>query len=299
MGSRSGSPLPLHRQNLSCSLNSLAIFGPGLIGGSLLLAWREKFPQCHLQVWGRNSSSFAALRPWLETQPEGSVSLCLEAAEAVQGAEGVVLCTPVENMAELMREASPHLAANAWVTDAGSVKSSVVEDLEALLGGRFVGAHPMAGSEKSGFAAARADLFQGSLCFLTPTPQSEQKAVDAVRDFWQAAGCRTETISPAQHDQVMARVSHLPHAVAALLCLVPQENDFALAGPGFRDTTRVAAGSPALWTGILQNNRAALLESLTALQKELSTLREALEKKDAAAVLALLDQAAINRNLLP
>jgi prephenate dehydrogenase len=157
----------------------------------------------------------------------------------------------------------------------------------------------MAGSEKSGFAAARPDLFENSLCFVTPGGDASAEAVASVTRLWQAVGCRVENISPEEHDRVMARVSHLPHALAALLCLVPREGDFALAGPGFRDTTRVATGSPALWTGILLANRDALLDSLDDLEKVISALRGALTDGEQNTLLDLLHRAAKNRNLLP
>jgi prephenate dehydrogenase len=291
--------LPLHRQNLFGSLKSLAIFGPGLIGGSLLQALRERFPQGRFQVWGRHNDSFLSLHPWVSAQPEGSVVLHTEVRDAVRGVEGMILCTPVECMEDLLRQAAPHLPPDAWVTDAGSVKQTVVSALAPLLPGRFVGAHPMAGSEKSGFAAARPDLFENSLCFVTPGADASAEAVAAVTRLWQAVGCRVENISPEEHDRVMARVSHLPHALAALLCLVPREGDFALAGPGFRDTTRVATGSPALWTGILLANRDALLDSLDDLEKVISALRGALTDGEQNTLLDLLHRAAKNRNLLP
>jgi prephenate dehydrogenase len=173
-----------------------------------------------------------------------------------------------------------------------------VESLEAQLGGRFIGAHPMAGSEQSGIQAARADLFDGAACIITPTPRSEPQALEAIRMFWKRTGCLLQEISPQEHDRLIAQISHLPHALAAALVnssaslgdLVSQ-----LAGNGYRDTTRIAAGPADLWTEILLGNRANVVSAINEVSRSLDALRAALEKNDRPAVEEFLTLASARR----
>jgi prephenate dehydrogenase len=197
-------------------------------------------------------------------------------------------------MADLAKTLAPLLAPGAVVTDAGSVKGPVVAELEVLLGGRFVGAHPMAGSEKSGIEAARADLFEGALCILTPTDRTHPAALEAVRSLWSSVGCRLTEKDPAVHDRAVGRVSHLPHAVAAVLVHAVEAGGAdigRLAGGGYRDTTRIAAGSAAMWSEIFLENRPALLEALEDFSGSLEALRAILRSNDAAALEEFLTRA--------
>lgn len=263
----------MDEQDLFSALRAVAILGPGLIGGSLGLALQERCPGLRLRVWSRPSSAPRAATVF----PEVTSDPC----EAVEGAEVVVLCTPVGAMAGLARAFVSSLSEDAVVTDAASVKGSVNRLLGGFLGARFVGAHPMAGSEKSGLDAATADLFQGATCLLTPSKTSSQEAVARVDTFWREVGCKTLTLDAEVHDRLVARASHLPHAVAcALARAVTGQCPEALSvtGPGYRDTTRVAAGPPALWAEIFMENRSEVLaaveefgSALTSFQKILAT----------------------------
>jgi len=213
----------------------------------------------------------------------------------------VVLCLPVEHLEKVAAEIKDVLPRDAWVTDVGSVKKSVVETLEKLFGrgGSFVGSHPMCGSEEAGLQAARTDLYQGALCVITPTSHSNPQAVRAVSALWQTVGARTIEMEPAEHDRAAAIVSHVPHVAAALLVeLVRAEKPSfrELCAGGFRDTTRIASGSPDLWAGILSSNRAEVLAALRKLTAAATRLEGALQSNDTDALRAFLAQAAQHRS---
>jgi prephenate dehydrogenase len=188
-------------------------------------------------------------------------------------------------MEGVIREALPALGTKTLVTDVGSVKGTVVRVLGPLLEGKalFVGSHPMAGSEKTGLDAARADLFQGSVCIVTPEPATSPEAVTKASLFWEKLGCRVRQLDPVVHDQVCARISHVPHvAAAALVNAVAQRcpEAFGFSGPGFRDTTRVAGGAPSMWTEILLSNREAVSQGLRALVDQLEEVIALLEQNE-------------------
>ena len=223
-------------------------------------------------------------------------------AEAVRSASLCVLCTPIGSMPELAERMAPHLSADVVVTDAGSAKGTVVRQLEAILGDRFIGSHPMAGSEKSGLDAARADLFQDAVCILTPTHTTAPDTLRQARELWSAVGCRTVEMSPQAHDDAIARVSHLPHAVAAALVNAVSQSHpgaEALAGGGYRDTTRIAAGSPALWKEIFLENKESLLAGLDDFTATLADFKRMILAHDAPALEDFLTRAQDARTRLP
>ena len=255
-------------------MNRIAILGPGLIGGSIALALRRGGGS-HVTLWARRPEAVADV----------IVAGCADAATAdlaaaVKDADLVVLCVPVGAMPGLAAALAPAIRSDCVVTDVGSVKGPVVAELRPIFRGRrFVGSHPMAGSEHTGLAAARADLFDGTTCIVTPEPDTDAAALDAVRDFWKSIGCRVIDLPAAEHDECVALVSHLPHLLAAtLMNTVAQKNEhaFRVVGPGFRDTTRVAAGPPAMWREILRENSAAVLPAIDALIAKLSDFRQTL-----------------------
>jgi prephenate dehydrogenase len=177
------------------------------------------------------------------------------------------------------------------VTDAGSVKSGVVAECEAILGARFVGAHPIAGSDRTGIDAAQADLYQDATCVLTPTPQTDPAALETIRHLWKSAGCHIVEMSAEAHDAALARTSHLPHAAAAALAAIIAQQVAGwekLVGGGYRDSTRIALGNPDLWTGILMANRREISTSIAEFAEILQNIRSALEAGDGEAVRALL-----------
>lgn len=276
----------MHKTLSINSLDQLTIVGVGLLGGSIGLALRAAgFTGRRVGVGHRSVS----LQKALECDAVDAVTK--NVADGVAGSQLVILCTPIAQMESLMTQMVPALEKGAYVTDVASTKAQVVELAERILPDwvRFVGSHPMAGSEKTGVDFARADLFQLATCILTPTARSKPAVVRGMRKLWEAMGCNTVVVSPQQHDKLLARVSHLPHAVAAALVgLAADEAAIDLAGPGFADTTRIASGNAAMWTDIFRTNRSAMLEATDKLIAELTAFRQRLDRDDAEAILKWL-----------
>jgi prephenate dehydrogenase len=273
----------------------LSVIGVGLLGASIGLAVKDAGMSCRVVGYGHRKATVETARG-MGAIDEAAGSL----AEAVRGADLVILATPVGTFQNILSEIAPHLDPNAVVTDVGSTKRSVVEMGERLLTGRarFVGCHPMAGSEKRGPTVARADLYRGAVCIVTPTPQTDPAAMQAVERFWTALGMRITRIDPATHDRLLARVSHLPHAVAAALVRAQDPAGLPLAGKGFHDATRIAAGDAGLWRDIFLDNRDELRASLAELRKELETFESLLDPQHADALTAWLREAADRRTSL-
>lgn len=277
----------------------ITLVGVGLLGGSLGLALRKRGLAASVVGFVRRPASVA------ECERLGAVDLAtLDLARAVEGAEVIVLCTPIAQMRPLVKQMLPALKRGAVVTDVGSVKGSVVRDLESLVaeaGAHFVGSHPMAGAEKMGVAAARADLFAGAVCVVTPTARSDRAAVGKVEQLWEAVGCRLLRLTPEAHDRLVSRSSHLPHVVAAQLAnliLSPQHpvEQGMLCANGFRDTTRIASSSPEMWRDIALANRRNLLGALERFIAALEEFRRDLKNEDARAVAKFFEQARRRRN---
>ncbi len=252
---------------------NVAVLGPGLLGGSIALALKERGGHS-VAIWARREESAReALQGGFADRASTEIST------VVSGAEMVVLATPVGSMPDLAREAVRWIAPGTIVTDVGSVKSMVVRDLGPILDGhaRFVGSHPMAGSEKTGMAAACARLFEGRPCIVTPLPETDPEAEQQVCGFWEMLGARVFRMTPEEHDARVALISHFPHLLAACLVNMAVDQDPAaldLCGPGFRDTTRVASGSPGMWVEILRSNGPAVKKSVEAMIEKLGeTLR--------------------------
>ena len=243
----------------------------------------------NVAVWARREQAVESASSLLPT-----CRVTSDLSAAVEGADIVVLCTSPHAIEESGDRLAKLLPPSAVVTDAGSVKSRIVAALERVLGGRFIGAHPMAGSEQSGISAARADLFDGAVCLLTPTPASCPEALETVRRLWAEAGCELREISAADHDRSIARLSHLPHAAAAALVYAATrdgEEPSTLAGNGYRDSTRVAGGPEALWAEILLDNVSEIEPAISDLQSALAVLKSALVRGDRSAVESFLAKA--------
>lgn len=237
----------------------------------------KREPDCALRLWARPASAEKTRRAF----PSAVVSS--EAAEIARDAEVLVFCCPVEAMEALARQVVGSISGKTMVTDAGSVKASVVGTMEPLFGGRFVGAHPMAGSEQSGLDFANADLFEGATCVLTPTALTETSAFHGISDFWTSVGCKNLVVPADEHDRLVARSSHLPHAVASILAKSVQDSlpaALAVTGSGFRDTTRVAAGPPGMWAEIFLENRRQVLASIREFHAEMEVFSRLLETED-------------------
>jgi prephenate dehydrogenase len=190
--------------------------------------------------------------------------------------------------------AQADLPPECLITDVGSVKGSVVSAVEPILGAKFIGSHPMAGSEKAGIETARADLFEGAACLLTSTAKTWPDHLARLSRFWELLGSRVLLFSPEEHDRKVARISHLPHLMASVTTLAALRSDpeaIRCVANGFRDTTRVAAGDPDLWTGIIMENRTALLSSVREAAATLRELLEILENPDEEALRQFLAEA--------
>jgi prephenate dehydrogenase len=276
-------------------IGTLTVVGVGLIGGSLGLAARRRGLAKRIIGVGRQPATLDRAR-----QLGAIDEACADLADAVGQAEIAVFCTPVTLIAEQVLAAAPRCAAGTLLTDAGSTKGAIVEAIDGRLphGVAFVGSHPVAGSEKRGPDHADADLFQDRVTVVTPTSASDPAAVARTIAFWRALGSRVICMDPEQHDRALAVTSHLPHLLASALASILPPDLQALTANGFRDTTRIAAGDPALWTGILMQNRAALLDALGKLHNQVGEFQKALNQGDQDAIADLLARGKRNRDAL-
>jgi len=263
--------------------STLTIVGVGLIGGSIGLAAKKRGVAMRVVGVGRDAGKLEQARQ-LGAIDEGS----LELADAVGDADLVVFCTPVNRIADEVKEAALHCKPGAIFTDAGSTKREIAVALGAEA--RFVGGHPLAGSEKKGVEHAHADLFVDRWTVLTPTEAMPNDTVHRVAAFWKALGARVQFLSPEEHDRALALTSHLPHLLAAALAGILPDDWRDLTASGFRDTTRVAGGDPEVWTPIFQHNQAAVLSALDQLEGRLDEFRHALSSADVVKIDRLLTQ---------
>jgi prephenate dehydrogenase len=274
------------------SFSPLALLGAGYIGGSVALAARRVGAAAHVIGYDHDPAAAAVAR-----QRGILDETAATPEEAVAGAALVVLAAPVASLGPLASRIARAVSPEALVIDVGSVKSAVVSAVEAAMpSGRFVGCHPMAGNERSGPAAADAGLFLDRICFVCPGGRASPAAVSQATVFWQALGARVVTIAPDPHDAAMAAVSHLPHVAAFALAAslaerLPELQQGGSAGApttSLRDTTRIAASSPAVWRDIFLQNRAHLVPLVRALEGQVGALRAAIEAGDGPALEALL-----------
>ena len=270
-------------------IRELAIVGVGLLGGSVAKGARLGGLARRIVGVGRNADR---LRPAVD---DGTLDLAVTDLDAgVREAEVIVLAAPVlaiEGLLERVWRAAP---AGALVTDVGSTKRHIVRSAERLAAARplaFVGSHPMAGSEQAGYRVARADLFRGATVVVTPTEATELAALKKTTEFWEALGARVTALDPETHDRTVAAISHLPHLIACALVDGAGRVEPAaleLAARGFRDTTRIAAGDPDMWTEIFLANRDALSASVAAFRLALADLERVITAGGADALRAEL-----------
>lgn len=276
-------------------MTRLAIIGPGLLGGSIALAARRA-GGFHVAVWARRAEAVAEMKKRALAETAST-----DLGAVTREADIVVLAVPIGAMIPLAWQIAPLVPAGAVITDVGSVKTPVVSALGAIFAQRgcFVGSHPMAGSEQTGLEAARAELFDGAPCIVTPDSRANAAAVTTIHNFWQTLGGRVLELSPAAHDEIVALVSHFPHLLAAVLVnLVAEKNAvaFDFAGPGFRDTTRVASGPPEMWAEILRSNHAAVRAAVEAMIEKLREIATLLDHDPS--MTAFLTQAKTQRDQL-
>ncbi|HPO91330.1 MAG TPA: prephenate dehydrogenase/arogenate dehydrogenase family protein [Victivallales bacterium] len=261
-------------------IQNIGIIGLGLLGTSLGLSLHGKYKRIG---WARRKESLD-----YAMKINSCDEVYVDVKDVLLNSDIVVLCLPVKTIIKFSKENLHHFAEGIIVTDIGSVKRKIVGELEELFlskGIKFVGSHPMAGSEQSGAEAAREDIYQNAIVFLTPTERTDNLSLQIVSAMWEATGAKTINISSEKHDEVVAMASHLPHISAAVLAKTILSADeqkiisLACAG-GFRDSTRVAISSPEMWNEIIEFNYDNILLSLTKLENEICEIRNAIENKD-------------------
>ena len=266
--------------NPSRLFDRVALIGIGLIGSSLARVIRAQDLAGHIAVAARTQSSLDAA---VELGLADSVSL--DAAVAAEGADLVVVCSPIGTYDAIGAAISGALKAGAIVTDVGSVKQAAVRDLGPHIpdGVHFVPAHPVAGTEHSGPRSGFAELFDGRWCILTPPPGTDEAAIEAVAELWRRAGSSIEMMDAGHHDQVMAMTSHLPHLIAYTIVGTASDLEDSLmnevikfSAGGFRDFTRIAGSDPVMWRDVFLNNREAVLEMLQRFNEDLTALQRAI-----------------------
>ena len=280
------------------AVGTLAVVGVGLIGGSFAAALRRAGLVGRVIGAGRRPETLA------QAMSLGVIDEAVTLTEAARQADFIFIAAPVGAFAPIFNALGPELNPDALITDGGSTKQNVIVCARAGLKDRIaqvVPAHPMAGSHESGPAAASADLYAGRRVMLTPLAENRPQDVSRVQALWQACGAVVSTLDPAQHDAVMASISHLPHWLAAFYMRhILQSDDIALrlamAGPGFRDFTRIAQGSPEMWRDIFLANREAMLGELSALRGVMDQAEQALLNHDGTWLQDALQEAARARS---
>lgn len=265
----------------------MALLGVGLIGGSLAIDCRKKGLVGTVAGYGRKEAN---LRKAVSLGVIESYDLNLE--KVVADADLVVLATPLGSYREMVKKMLPFLSPETIVTDVGSVKGKVIEELESILGSfKFVPGHPVAGREKSGVEAAIPDLFKGARCILTPTASTDPLALKKIKELWEETGAVVSILNSKEHDEILGMVSHLPHLVAyALVNTVLEASKgepklVSYSGGGFRDFTRIGASSPEMWKDIFIANREIVLDQIAKFEAVLGRLKKDIQENNGSGLL--------------
>jgi prephenate dehydrogenase len=274
-------------------IDTLGIVGVGLIGGSFAAALRKAGGVKRVIAAGRRPQTLA------QALELGLIDEAVSYADLAEQADVVFIGTPVGALPGVLEQLLPTLRTSSVLTDGGSTKQDVVATVRAVMKGRaaqFVPGHPMAGSHEMGPNAARADLYEQRRVMLTPLEENKRADVELVTRLWETCGAHITTLNPFEHDAALASVSHLPHWLAALYMLHVMQSDdpdlrLALAGPGFRDFSRIAQGSPEMWRDIFIANRDALLQDISAIRLMMDRAEAALIDKDAEFIERMLSEA--------
>lgn len=261
------------------SAKNIAILGMGLLGGSLALSAKKNIKGAKISVWSRSKSSREKAKRLADI-------VCETPAECVKNADIVVICTNPSTIAKYAAEILPHLKENAVVSDVASIKGAICKAVDKIYKGKkayYVGSHPMAGSDKSGSQWASADLFDNRPCMVIPS--KNRQATLFVEDFWKSLKMRVKFMTAQAHDLCVARISHLPHITAAILCKNAKgKNERFALSTGFKDTTRIAGGNPVLWTDIISENKSSILKALRCQIKEFENFEKLLKSGNAKAI---------------
>jgi len=280
----------------------ITILGIGLIGASLALSCRQRKLAGTLVGFGRNAANLK------KAQERGIIdSGSTDLKTAVTGSDLIVLCTPVGVLVERVREMIPFLQDGCIITDAGSVKGPLVEEIDALVPKtiHYVGAHPIAGGEQSGLEAAREDLLTGAKCIITPTANTQAEALERVTEFWAEVGMQTLTMDAHEHDTVFGALSHLPHVVAyALMNTVANVKTashgdiLSMSGGGLKDITRIASSDPVMWRDICLKNKLPVVTLINQFQSALENIKTLIEQDQAEALQETFADANLHRGKL-
>ena len=269
---------------MNSKFKKVCIIGLGLIGGSIGLAMKRSKISNQIIGFARSNST---LKRAIELGLVDKVKDNLE--DAVNDCDLIILATPLSTFKKLVEEMSPFLKKDCIITDTGSAKLSVIEDLRGILPNNveFIPGHPIAGTEESGPDAGFAELFDNRWCILTPTEENSSNAIDLIKEFWESIGSKVEIMDPLHHDKVLAITSHIPHLIAFNivgtannLANVTEKEVVKYSAGGFRDFTRIAASDPKMWSDIFTYNSEAVLEMLELFSNDLAKLKSAVIKKD-------------------
>lgn len=277
------------------NLRQVTVIGLGLLGGSVALAVRQRMPGTVVVGYSHRPTTRRKAKA-LGTVTEVAADL----ASAGAAADLVILATPIFTFESYFAALSAIVPPDCIITDVGSTKLLPHQWAEHRLGTRapYVGSHPIAGSEQRGVEFARDDLFDQARCILTTTPATDGGAVRRLKSFWSALGCSVQTMSPEDHDRIFARISHVPHVMAAGLVNASEDGDMRFAGKGFLDSTRIASGPPTIWTDVLLSNRQNIADGLDRAIAELSKLQVAVREGKREQIEQLLEAARRKRAAL-
>lgn len=268
--------------------NKVAIVGTGLIGGSVALAIKKKHLANEVIGVSRHKKSLFLARK-RGAIDRGSLSL-----DIIKDADLVIMATPVKTIIESANIISKMVKQQCIVTDVGSTKEEIVAALEKIFP-NFVGSHPLAGSEKRGIVNAYPDMFRGSLVLLTPTKNTERKALHKIKTLWRKLGARIALLTPFAHDEILAFASHLPHITAFSLIGVLPRKYLRFASSGLKDATRIAGSDSELWADIFLSNRKNIIKAVELLEERVSGIKSAIQKKDKGQLIRILKEAKLRR----
>ncbi|MFH1856721.1 MAG: prephenate dehydrogenase [Candidatus Omnitrophota bacterium] len=276
-------------------IDTLAIIGVGLIGGSAARKVKELKLSKKVIGFGRRQSS---LDKALASKTIDEATLSLD--KALRDADMVLISTPVSSIPAFLKECLRYCKKGCIITDAGSTKKEIVSCADKIFGREifFVGAHPMAGSEKRGFEFSKNNLFDDSICFITKSRKTDLKALKRVSEFWQVLGAKPVITTPEKHDKIVAEISHLPHVAAISLVNAVTDFNIKLAGNSFRDTTRVASSDSNLWLDIFFSNKDNIVESIDRFIDKLKIIKNSIKKGERNKLKKIMEKANLSRSNL-